>query len=156
MLNQNTTRIDFAVRLQQIIDRYNAKTSDVNAFFEELKAYMAKLRQEDLRAQSEDLTEEELQIFDLLYKDKLTKAEKQQVKLASKDLLQKLQQEKDKVLVEDWHKHQRPRINVERYVRKLLYQQLKDIYPTEEFREQADKVFGFMREQAEMRGRAQA
>jgi len=86
----------------------------------------------------------------------LTKAEKQQVKLASQNLLEKLQQEKEKILVEDWHKHQRPRINVERYIRKLLYQHLKDIYPVEEFREQSDKVFSFMMDQAEIRGGVQA
>jgi type I restriction enzyme R subunit len=128
MLNQNTTRIDFAQRLQEIIDKYNSKTSDVNDFFEALKDYTAKLRTEDLRAQSEGLTEAELQIFDLLYKDKLV----------------------------DWHKNQRQRINVERYIMKQLYPELKEVYDKDTFREQSGKVFNFMMEQAEGRGWAYA
>jgi type I restriction enzyme R subunit len=153
MLRTNNSRIDFAKRLQEIIDRYNAKTSDVNLFFAELKAYAERLRTEDLRAQSEGLTEEELQIFDLLYKDKLTKEEKQKVKLASKELLEKLKAEEDKVLVVDWHKNQRQRINVERYIMKQLYPHLEGVYDMPTFKEKSKEVFGFMMDQADNRGR---
>ncbi len=154
MLRRNTTRTDFAQRLQEIIDRYNTKTSDVNRFFAELKNYAEALRQEDLRAQSEGLTEEELQIFDLLYKDKLTKAEKQQVKLASQDLLAKLKAEKDNILVVDWHKNQRQRINVERYIMKQLYPHLEGVYDMPTFKEKSNEVFSFLMDKAESGGRA--
>ncbi|MEZ4952622.1 MAG: type I restriction endonuclease subunit R [Saprospiraceae bacterium] len=156
MLRTNNTRIDFAKRLQEIIDRYNAKTSDVNLFFAELKAYAERLRAEDLRAQSEGLTEEELQIFDLLYKEKLTKEEKQKVKLASKELLEKLKAEEDKVLVVDWHKNQRQRINVERYIMKQLYPHLEGVYDMPTFKEKSKEVFGFMMDQADNRSRGYA
>ena len=149
MLRRNTTRIDFAERMQEIIDRYNSKTSDVNKFFEELKEYAEKLRNEDMRAEAEGLTEYELQIFDLLYKEKLTKAEKQKVKLASKELLLRLQEESDKVMVVDWHKNQRQRIQVERFIMTELYPQLKEIYDNETFREQSGKVFSYFMDQAE-------
>jgi len=76
--------------------------------------------------------------------------------LASKSLLEKLQAERDKVLVVDWHKNQRQRINVERYIMKQLYPELKEVYDKDTFREQSGKVFNFMMEQAEGRGGAYA
>ncbi len=52
----------------------------------------------------EGLTEDELEIFDLLKKDSLTLAETQKVKLAAKALLRRLQSEAPRVLVQDWYK----------------------------------------------------
>lgn len=157
MLQRNTTRMDFAHRLQEIIDEYNTKTSDVNRYFEELKVYAEKLRQEDLRAQSEGLTEAELQVFDLLYKDKLTKAEKQRVKLAAQELLAKLKTEGEDILVVDWHKNERQRIVVERYLMDQLYPHLQKVYDNKVFKEQSLKVFDYMMAQADLgRGIAEA
>ena len=67
MISRNVTRIDFALKLQEIIERYNSKDSDVDKFFAALKKFAEALRTEDLRAQSEGLTEHELEVFDLLY-----------------------------------------------------------------------------------------
>lgn len=150
MMRKNSTRINFAEKMQEIIDKYNAKSYDVNKFFDELKEFMEQLRKEDLRAEAEGLTEDELQIFDLLYnKDKLTKAEKQKVKLASKELLIKLRVNKEDVMVEDWHKHQRQRIQVERYIMAQLYPELKDIYDNQTFKEKSKGVFTHFIELAE-------
>ena len=61
------------------------------------------MSEEEKRGISEQLTEEELVIFDLLTKPeiKLTKAEEQQVKKVAKELLETLKREK---LVLDWRK----------------------------------------------------
>ncbi|MDO9134223.1 hypothetical protein [Hydrogenophaga sp.] len=50
------------------------------------------------------MTEDELELFDLLKKDGLTKDEEQRVKLAAKHLLRRLVEEQPKVLVQDWYK----------------------------------------------------
>ena len=52
----------------------------------------------------EGLTEDELELFDLLKKDKMTKEETQKVRLAAKSLLRRLREESPKVLVQDWFK----------------------------------------------------
>lgn len=157
MLRENTTRTDFAAKLQEIIDRYNSKTSDVNRFFEELVKYLERLREEELRHVKEELTKEELQVFDLLTKDeKLTKEQKQTAKLAAKNLLEKVKAEHEKILLVDWHKNQRQRIEVERYIMKHLYPNLKDVYDMPKFKAKSNVVFNHFFEVAENGGRVHA
>ena len=60
-----------------------------------------------------DLTEEELEIYDLLIKDrKLTKAEEQKVILAAKNLYHKLVAERESIMVIDWYKDEQPKQKV--------------------------------------------
>ena len=62
------------------------------------------LKEESERHIREGLTEDELELFDLLKKDKMTKEETQKVRLAAKSLLHRLREESPKVLVQDWFK----------------------------------------------------
>ena len=55
-------------------------------FYEKVLKFMEDLKAEEERHVKEDLTEAELEIFDLLRKDKLTKEEEKKVKLAAKQL----------------------------------------------------------------------
>lgn len=152
MLKVNTTRIDFAVQLQKIIDKYNVKTGAVNQYFEELKTFTEQLRNEDLRHIREGLTEAELEIFDLLISDnKLSKKVKQNVKLAAQHLLTRIKEEQAKVLQPDWHKDQRQRINVERYIMKELYPHLKVIYDKNTFMKKSKVVYHHFYQQAQKR-----
>ena len=75
MVKLNRTRIDFLEEFQRMIDEYNAGSSNVEAFFAKLMAFAKKLNEEEKRGLAEQLTEEELVIFDLLTKPdlKLTK-----------------------------------------------------------------------------------
>jgi type I restriction enzyme R subunit len=72
MLQQNATRTDFAQRLQQIIDAYNSGGSSTENYYEDLMKFTEDMRAEDERHIREGLTEDELEIFDLLKKDKMT------------------------------------------------------------------------------------
>jgi len=67
-LRVNPTRIDYAEKLREMIDRYNQGSVNVELFFEELKELSSALTEEEQRYIREDLTEEELAIFDLLTK----------------------------------------------------------------------------------------
>ena len=104
MLRRNVTRLDFAQRLQNIIDRYNAGSSPNDNYFDELVRFTEELRAEDERHVREGLTEDELELFDLLKKEEMTEEETQNVKLAAKSLLQRLKDGRPSVLVQDWHK----------------------------------------------------
>jgi type I restriction enzyme R subunit len=75
MLAQNSTRINFAERLQKIIDAYNSGATSTENYYEELTAHVAAMQDEAERHVREGLTEDELELFDLLKKDGLTKDE---------------------------------------------------------------------------------
>jgi type I restriction enzyme, R subunit len=66
MLQQNTTRIDFAKRLQTIIEQYNAGGSSNENYYEALIDFSENLKHESERHVKEGLTEDELELFDLL------------------------------------------------------------------------------------------
>ena len=72
MLKENATRADFATRLQGIIDAYNAGSSSADNYFEELVKFTKDLKEESERHIREGLTADELEVFDLLKKDKMT------------------------------------------------------------------------------------
>ena len=105
MINKNTTRISFSERFKNIIDQYNAGCSENEDYYEQLLQLIEDMKNEDKRAETEGLTEEELEMFDLLIKGrKLTKDEEQKVKLAAKNLYKKLTEEKQNLFVVDWYK----------------------------------------------------
>jgi len=100
-MEQNHTRVDFAQKLQAIIDQYNAGGSSTENYFEDLMKFAEDMKEEDERHVREGLTEDELELYDTLRKDKMTKNEEQKVKLAAKHLITRLLDEHPKVLVQD-------------------------------------------------------
>ncbi len=148
MLQQNATRTDFAQRLQQIIDQYNTGGSSTENYYEELMQYAEDLHAEDERHIRENLTEDELEIFDLLKKDKMTQEETQKVKLAAKSLLTRLKEEQPRVLVQDWYKDTQTKERVRSAVAEVLDNNLPESYDRVLFREKCDNVFYLMLEYA--------
>lgn len=134
MINKNCTRIKFSERYKSIIDRYNAGGSENEDYYEKLLELIESLKREQSRATEMDLEEEELEIFDLLIKDrKLTQAEEQKVKLAAKNLYKKLTEEKKNVMVVDWYKDEQPRQKVLAIIQISLNNDLPDSYDREVF-----------------------
>ena len=81
-----------------------------------------------------ELEEEELEIFDLLVKDrKLTQKEEQKVKLAAKNLYKKLSEEKNNVMVVDWYKDDQPKQKVMGIIQLSLNKDLPESYDKEIF-----------------------
>ena len=85
------------------------------------------MNDEEKRGISEQLSEEELALFDLLTKPdpELTKKERKQVKKTARDLLNTL---KDEKLVLDWRKRQRSRALVRVTIEKMLDRGLPETY----------------------------
>jgi type I restriction enzyme R subunit len=144
MLQENATRVDFATRLQNIIDRYNAGSSSADNYFAELLQYMRELKKESERHIREGLTEDELELFDLLKKDNLTREENQQVRLASKSLLHRLREEQPKVLVQDWYKDLQSKGRVRSAVEAVLHEHLPASYDRVMFTEKCSSVLDLM------------
>ena len=142
MLAQNSTRGQFAQRFQQIIKNYNAGGSSTEQYFEQLVQFSHDMRTEDERHVREGLTEDELEIFDLLKKEVMTQAETQKVKLAAKALLHRLQDESPRVLVQDWYKTDQTRRIVRTAVAEVLDRELPvESYDRALFQTKCDNVF---------------
>jgi type I restriction enzyme R subunit len=141
MMEQNHTRVDFAQKLQAIIDQYNAGGSSTENYFEDLMKFAEGMKAEDERHVREGLTEDELELYDTLRKDKLTKEEEQKVKLAAKHLITRLLNEHPKVLVQDWWKDGQTQRKVKATVEEVLDQDLPDSYDRITFKEKSDNVF---------------
>jgi type I restriction enzyme R subunit len=146
MIARNTTRADFAQKLQEIIDRYNTGGSSTENYFDELVKFTESLKDEDERAAREGLTEDELEIFDILKKEKMTKDEIQKVKLAAKSLLQRLTKGKPKVLVEDWYKDSQTQAKMRSAVEEVLDKTLPESYDKQLFHKKRDNVYDLVYE----------
>ena len=142
LINQNTTRVNFAERLQQIINDYNSGSLTVEQYFEDLVDFSKKLRDEEERHIRENLTKEELELFDLIRQTKkdLTKKEEQLVKLAARDLFKKIVDLKDELLVTDWYKFDTTRLNVLSFVKNTLNANLPNTFTQPVFEKTCDIV----------------
>lgn len=139
MIQVNRTRIDFLEAFQKMIDEYNNGAINVQVFFDKLLVFAKRLDSEEKRGLAEQLTEEELVIFDLLTKPEvsLTKKEMADVKKVAKALLEKLKKEK---LVLDWRKQQTTRAMVLTTIQEIL-DDLPRAYTKELYEQKCDAVY---------------
>jgi type I restriction enzyme, R subunit len=144
MLKKNAGSADFATRLQGIIDRYNAGSSTADNYFDELVKFTQDLQSESERHIREGLTEDELELFDLIKKDQMTNEETKRVRLAAKSLLRRLREESPKVLIQDWFKDGQSRTRVRSLVETVLDKELPDTYDRTLFTEKCHNVFETM------------
>ncbi len=100
LLRLNRTRTDFAEKFEALIESYNNGSRNIEQLFEELLKLSNSLDEEQERHVRENLSEEELVIFDILTRPapQLTTAERDEVKRVAKDLLTRLKQ----LLVLNW------------------------------------------------------
>jgi type I restriction enzyme, R subunit len=148
MLRDNSTRTDYAQKLQEIIDNYNAGSSSTENYFDDLVDFADNLKKEDERHIREGLSKDELEIFDTLKKDKMTKDEEKRVKLASKDLLHRLLEEHPRVLVQDWYKDSQSQLQVRSAIEDVLDNDLPESYNRIEFKKTCDKAYELVYEYA--------
>jgi type I restriction enzyme R subunit len=98
LIRLNPTRADFAEKFEELIDAYNAGSKNI----EDLLDFIRALSHEETRHVRENMTEEELVIFDILTRPapKLSTEERAEVKKVARELLNRLQQ----LLVLNWRK----------------------------------------------------
>ena len=148
MIQQNTTRVVFSQKLQEIIDAYNAGSSSVESYFDDLVNFAERLKEEDERHIREGLSEDELELFDVLKKDTMTKEENQNVKLAAKLLLHRLLEEHPRVLVQDWYKDSQSQAKVKSAVEEVLDNTLPKTYVKGLFQQRCNQVYELIFEYA--------
>ncbi len=139
MVSLNRTRLNYLEKFQQMIAEYNADSRNVEMFFNDLINFAQELNTESKRAVSQNLTEEELAIFDLLTKPEinLTKQEEQEVKQVARELLAILKKEK---LVLDWRKRQQSKASVEVAIKDQL-DKLPQSYSAELYEQKCQEVY---------------
>lgn len=139
MVKKNKLRKRFLDRLNVLLSEYNSGSHDLDAFFNQLVELANELSEEDRRAISENLTEEELAVFDLLRKDDLNPDETDQVKKIAKELVTRLKLEK---LALDWKKKEETRADVKVTIRALLYDNLPEpTYSKTDCEDRTQKVY---------------
>jgi len=151
MMAQNSTRGAFMEKFEQIIAEYNNGSSAIEEAYEDLTTLTEEMREEESRAMREGLSEEQLEIFDLLKKEKLTKAEKEEVKEASIELLKRLEERREELFVEPWYREKQKIALVESEIRDVLNITLPQSYDRELFMLTNQKIVNHISHLAEDR-----
>jgi type I restriction enzyme R subunit len=140
MVQLNPTRMDFQARYQQMIDEYNAGAHNTETIFQELVRFSLDLNAEDQRAVAEQLSEEELAVFDLLIRPERdwSEQDRQAIKAAARELLARLKSEK---LVLDWRKRQQTQAAVKQTIAKVLDEELPVSFDTALFQKKCEAVY---------------
>ena len=152
MLRLNKSRMNYFDKFQQMIDEYNSGSCNIEILFAELVELAQALKIEDKRALSENLSEEELAIFDLLTKPDITftEAEKLQIKQVAKELLSTLKQEK---LVLDWRRRQQSKAAVKVAIKDTL-DKLPESYLQEVYDRKCQEIYQHVYESYAEAGRS--
>lgn len=129
MLVSNPNRTDFYERYQQIIDEYNREQdrATIEKTFMELIDIASKLDQEEKRYIREGFTsDEELSLFDMLFRNDLSKNDIKKLKDVATTLLQRIKEEIAKL--DHWRDKQETRAHVMNLIRDTLLEGLPDSY----------------------------
>jgi type I restriction enzyme R subunit len=145
MLGHNPLRMDYYKKYQEIIADYNREKdrATVEATFAQLVALAASLDAEQRRAAEEGLSEDELALFDLLFKDNISKTDRERLKQASKGLLSSLQE----LLrpMQDWTEKAATQAEVKVFILNTLYRSLpQPPFTDEEIERASDNVYSFV------------
>ena len=129
MLFANSNRINYYERYQQIIDDYNSEQDRVTIekTFMELMDLANQMSHEEKRYVREGFTnDEELSLYDMLFRDDLSRTDIKKLKEVAASLLQKI---KTKIAEFDhWTDKQETKAAIDNLIRDTLWSELPDCY----------------------------
>ncbi len=129
MLTANPKRIDYYERYQKIIEDYNKEQNraEIEKTFEDLMKLVSEMDAEEQRYVREGFTsDEELSLYDLLFKEDLTLKEIEKLKKAAVNLLKKV---KEKIAeLDHWTDKKETRDTVSNLIRDILWEELPQSY----------------------------
>ncbi len=140
LIRLNASRYDFLDRFQKMIEAYNSGALSIEELYVELATFTKDLNDEEQRHLREQISEEELAVFDILTRPgpDLTPVETEAIKKVCKDLLAKLKTEK---LVLAWRTKRTTRAAVRIEIEKMLDSGLPEKYTTELFEQKCGVLF---------------
>ena len=139
MIQLNRTRADFAEKFEELIESYNAGSATIEALYAELLNLSNSLNDEQQRHVRENMSEEELVIFDILTRPapELSTQERAEVKKVAKQLLDKL----NELLVIDWRKKSNARSQLKLSIEDTLDTGLPRAYTPELYQQKCSAMF---------------
>ncbi|MDH4304779.1 MAG: type I restriction endonuclease subunit R [Nitrospira sp.] len=150
LIRLNRTRADYLSKFEELIESYNSGSRNIDELFRELLALSRSLNDEQERHVRENLSEEELVIFDILTRPapELSAAERAELKKVAKDLLEKLKQ----LLVLNWRQTVAARSRVKLAIEDVLDQGLPPAYTPDLYKQKCSAVFEHVYEAYGARG----
>ena len=139
MIQLNRTRADFAEKFEALIESYNAGSRSIEELFDELVNLSNSLNDEQERHVRENMSEEELVIFDILTRPapELTTEERSEVKKASRELLVRLKE----LLVLNWRQKSTARSQLKLTIEDTLDTGLPRAFSKELYNQKCSAVF---------------
>ena len=139
LISLNKTRADFAEKFEELIESYNAGSRNIEDLFDQLLKLSRGLNEEEERHVRENMTEEELVIFDILTRPapELSTAERAEIKKVAKDLLNRL---KD-LLVINWRQKSTARSQLKLAIEDTLDAGLPKAYTPELYQQKCSALF---------------
>ncbi len=145
MLARNPMQMDYYKKYQEIIADYNREKdrATVEATFAQLVVLAASLDAEQRRAAEEGLTDDEIVLFDLLFKESISKADRERLKQASRTLLASLRELLQPI--QDWTQKTATQAEVKIFILDNLYRSLpRPPFTEEETQEAAARVYDYV------------
>ena len=139
LVQLNRTRADYLSKFEDLIESYNAGSRSIEELFRELVTLSRSLSDEQERHVRENLSEEELTVFDILTRPgpELTTEERDEVKKVARQLLGRLKS----LLVLDWRQRVGARATVRQAIEKELDDGLPRAYTPELYQTKVSAVF---------------
>lgn len=139
MIQLNRTRADFADKFEELIESYNAGSRSIEELFEELLRLSNSLNEEQERHVREQMTEEELVIFDILTRPapELSPEERAEVKKVARELLGRLKT----LLVLNWRQKAAARSQLRLAIEDTLDAGLPRAYTPDLYRHKCSALF---------------
>jgi len=139
LVRLNSTRADFAEKFEALIDNYNNGSRNIEELFADLLKLSNSLDHEQERHVRENLTEEELVIFDILTRPEpeLSAKECAEVKKVARDLLTRLKT----LLVINWRKNTAARSSLKLAIEDMLDSGLPRVYTPEIYQKKCATLF---------------
>ena len=139
MVELNRTRADFSEKFEELIESYNSGSRTIEALYQELLDLSNSLNVEEQRHVRENITEEELVIFDILTRPspELGAEERAEVKKVARELLARLKE----LLVLNWRMKSTARSQLKLTIEDTLDSGLPRAYTPELYQQKCLAVF---------------
>lgn len=145
MLAVNPSRINFYEKYQEIIRDYNAEQNrtSIEKTFEDLMRLTDELSEEERRYIREGFeNEEELSLYDVLFKEDLSKEDIKKLKKVAKDLLDKIKSML-KTMDHPFDK-QETRASIIVVIKNLLWEELPESYSSDSIIHYREAVYNYI------------
>jgi type I restriction enzyme R subunit len=144
MIELNPTRADFREQFEEMIEEYNNGSRNVEDLFDALVKLTQSLSVEQQRHVRENMSDEELVVFDILLKPapELTTEEREEIKKVVRVLLDKLK----KLLVLDWRRRASARSQVRMAIEDELDSGLPRAFTKDLYQQKCSALFEHMYE----------